>query len=343
MTLWLRKAAATLVLSLTCATSASAGPTLLFESATGKVIYAEDADNLWYPASLTKVMTAYLTFEALKAGRLSLDTKIGCSLAANLQPPSKIGLPVGGEITVDTALKALIVKSANDVAVMLAEALAGSEGAFVAQMNATAVRLGMSSTRFVNPNGLPASDQVTTARDLAKLARAITTEYPEYAHYWSLQDVRIGAQRMGSHNGLLKSFPGADGLKTGFTCDSGFNVIASATRDGRQLMAVVLGESSGGERTLRAASLLEHGFQNYDWKSALLNQDLDTLPVPHGARTIVSMRETVLAWDCGTRKPRRANNRKKAAKKAAPAAAGQVVPAAAPTAAAPAAAKPATP
>lgn len=327
---WIKIAAGACMMWLCGASAAVAGPTLLFEPATGKIIYAEDADNLWYPASLTKVMTAFLTFEALKAGRLSLDQKIGCSLAANLQPPSKIGLPVGGEITIDMALKALIVKSANDVAVMLAEALAGSEGAFVGQMNAAAARLGMSSTRFVNPNGLPATDQVSTARDLAKLAQAITIDYPEYAHYWTLQDVRIGAQRLGSHNSLLKSFPGADGLKTGFTCDSGFNVIASATRDGRRLMAIVLGESSSGERTLRAASLLEHGFQNYTWKTTFGVQDLNSMPPLDGTRAVVSMRETVLAWDCGTRKSRRKAAKKRVAK-VKPDVAASVLPIKAPT------------
>src|SRR5512134_2239314 len=217
----------------------AAGPTLLFDAGNGMVLYAEDADDQWHPASLTKIMTAYVTFAAIKAGKVTLETKIACTEAASLQPPSKVGLPVGAEMTIDVALRALIVKSANDVAVMLAEALAGSEQAFVEEMNATARRLGMTRTRFVNANGLPAAEQVTTARDLAKLARAIVTDFPEHAHYWSMPEVRIGNVRLRSNNGLLKTFDGADGLKTGFICDSGYNVVASATREGRRLMAVV--------------------------------------------------------------------------------------------------------
>ena len=138
------------------AAPAVAGPALLFDAADGRVLYAEDADNQWHPASLTKIMTAYVTFEALKEGKLTMASKIGCSELANSQSPSKIGLPVGAEMTVETALQTLIVKSANDVAVMLAEAVSGSQEAFVERMNATAARLGMTRTKFVNANGLPA-------------------------------------------------------------------------------------------------------------------------------------------------------------------------------------------
>lgn len=285
---------------------ASAGPALLFEPSTGKVLYAEDQDNLWFPASLTKIMTAYVTFTAIKEGKLKLDDIVSCSLVATLQPPSKVGLPVGGELSVDLALQAVIVKSANDVTVMLAEAVAGSETAFVAMMNQAARKLGMTRTNFVNTNGLPEPGQYTTARDLARLARAVITEFPEHAHYWSAPEVRIGKRRLGTHNALLKTFPGADGLKTGFTCDSGFNVVASATRDGRQLMAVVLGETSGNERAIRAASLLEHGFLNYGWKEVFSSTTLDTLGADPGARDLVSVRETVVSWDCGNGR-RRAN------------------------------------
>ena len=285
---------------------ATAGPALLFEASNGKVLYSEDADNHWHPASLTKIMTAYLAFEALKEGKLKIDDKVTCSLVATLQPPSKVGLPVGGELSVDLALQAVIVKSANDVTVMLGEAIAGSETAFVQKMNATAKRLGMTRTNFVNTNGLPDPAQVTTARDLAKLARAVVNEYPGHAHYWSAPDMRLGKRRLGSHNALLKTFPGADGLKTGFTCDSGFNVVASATRDGRKLMAVVLGESSGNERAIRAASLLEHGFQNYGWKELFNQTSIDSMAVDPAAKPAISVRENVLSWDCGNGR-RRAN------------------------------------
>src|ERR1043166_6342129 len=160
---------------------ASAAPALVFEPYNGTVVYAEDPDAQWFPASLTKLMTAYVTFQALKAGAVTPGTKVTCSQVAALQAPSKLGLPVGGSITLDVALKVLIVKSANDVAVMIAEAVAGSQDAFIARMNEAAQQLGMTRTHFTNVNGLPDERQVTTARDLAKLARAIIVEFPEYA------------------------------------------------------------------------------------------------------------------------------------------------------------------
>ena len=158
-------------------------------------------------------MTAYLVFEALRDGKLTLKTKIPNTLEAMKQPPSKVGLPKGASLLVNTALKALIVKSANDVAVMLAQAVSGSTQAFANKMNATAKRLGMTRTHFVNPNGLPAKAQVTTARDLAKLSRAVVKEFPEYAHYWTLQRFRIGKIRLRSHNALLRTLEGADGAE----------------------------------------------------------------------------------------------------------------------------------
>jgi D-alanyl-D-alanine carboxypeptidase len=246
---------------------ASAGPALVFEPYNGTVFYSEDPDQPWFPASLTKLMTAYVTFQAIKQGKISLDTNISCSKNAVAQAPSKLGLPVGGQITVDTALKVLIVKSANDVAVMLAEAVGGDLDSFVAEMNATAERLGMTKTHFANVNGLPDERQVTTARDLAKLARAIIVEFPEYASLFALPQVQVGKQLIRTHNGLLIDYPGADGMKTGFICNSGYNVVASATRDGRKLVAVVLGEVSIASRRDRATDLLENGFKRYFWKS----------------------------------------------------------------------------
>lgn len=296
----LKSVVAALLLSVLGASPpVAAGPALLFDAADGKILYAEEMDDQWHPASLTKIMTAYLAFKAIKAGKLRPDDVVSCSEQAHQQPPSKIGLPVGGQITVELALQALIVKSANDVAVMLAEKISGSESQFVADMNATARELGMTRTTFVNPNGLPAVSQVTTARDLAKLARAVAAEFPEYASYWSMTQMRIGKIRLASHNSLLKTFEGADGLKTGFICDSGFNVVASATRDGRRLMAVVLGEPSGGDRNVRAASLLEHGFNQYGWKQLFNSDTIDNTPVAPGARGPISVRQTILSWDCG--------------------------------------------
>lgn len=281
---------------------ADAGPTLLFEAETGKVLYSENIDDQWHPASLTKMMTAYLAFEDLKAGRVTLKTDIPCTQLAQKEPPSKVGLPIGAKLKLDTALKALIIKSANDVAVMLAQALGPTYDRFIARMNATAKRLGMTRTQFVNPNGLPDKRQITTARDLAKLARALTKDFPEYAHYWSMSEFRLGKRMLGSHNGLLKTFEGADGLKTGFICDSGFNVVASATRNGLRLMAVVLGEPSSADRNLRAASLLEHGFRQYGWKQLFNTNTVDNLPMDADARGPRSIRHTVTSWACGNRK-----------------------------------------
>ena len=281
--------------------SAVAGPALLFDAASGRVLYAEDQDNQWHPASLTKIMTAYLVFEALREGKLTLQQKIPCSELAHSQAPSRIGIPVGTEITVETALQALIVKSANDAAIMLAEAVAGSQEAFVARMNAAMAKLGMSRTLFANANGLPAPEQVTTARDMARLTAAVLRDFPDQAHLWSMEDMRVGKRRLRSHNSLLRNYDGADGIKTGFICDSGFNVVASATRDGRRLVAVVLGEVTGRERSARAANLLEHGFQTYGWKVLFGTENLTTMPIPADAKGVESIRSSVKSWACGYR------------------------------------------
>lgn len=265
--------------------AATAGPALVIEPQSGLVLYAEDADSVWHPASLTKLMTAYLTFEALRDGKLSLEDKVTCSAHALEQPPSKIGLPIGGELTVDVALKALIVKSANDVAIMLAEKIGGTEEAFVQRMNTTAERLGMTRTRFFNANGLPHDQQVTTARDLAVLARALLKEYPQHAYLYSLPVVKFGKRLLHSHNSLLKTFEGADGMKTGFVCASGYNVVASARRGDRQIIAVVLGERSGNARAARAAALIEHGFENYMWK-AMFSTPIEQMARDAAAETV---------------------------------------------------------
>jgi len=305
---------------------AAAGPALLFDAATGRVLYAEDADAQWYPASLAKIMTAFLVFEAIKNGKLDLQDKITVSELAHSQPPSRLGLPVGAQISVETALHALIVKSANDAAVMLAEAVGGSHDAFVEQMNAAAQRLRMTRTRFVNANGLPAPEQVTTARDLARVTIAVVQQYPVYAHMWAMPEMKMGKRRMRNHNPLLRTYDGADGMKTGFICDSGFNIVASATRDGHRLFAVVLGEVTGKERSARAANLLEHGFQTNSWKAMFGSPTLETLPADGEAKSAASIRSSVISWACGTgrsaarskRRRTRAAAVKRATQKAAP-------------------------
>ncbi|MFQ5626840.1 MAG: D-alanyl-D-alanine carboxypeptidase family protein [Methyloligellaceae bacterium] len=270
--------AALLALMLLSPARLLAGPALVFDPNKGTILYQEDLDALWHPASLTKLMTAYLTFEALREGKLKLDTKIAQSKNSLSQAPTKIGLPVGATMRVELAIKALLVKSANDVAVMLAEAVAGSEPAFIKRMNETAKRIGMRRSRFVNPNGLPDDRQITTARDLGYLARALIKEFPEYAHFFAVPYIKIGKRRMRNYNKLLRTFDGADGMKTGFVCSSGYNLVASATRDGRKLVAVVLGGKSGSARNARAASLLDHGFKRYGWRS-LFARNIDKLTI----------------------------------------------------------------
>jgi D-alanyl-D-alanine carboxypeptidase len=235
---------------------------LLVEADTGKVLQAENATYPWYPASVTKLMTAYVTLKAVKDGRISLDTLFTVSPVASAQSPSKMGFRPGTQVTVDNALKMMLVKSANDMAVVLAEGVGGSIDGFSAQMNQAAKRLGMTQTSYVNPNGLPADGQITSARDLAILARAIIRDLPEYEYFVHIPAIRFGRRVTPNFNKLIGRYPGADGFKTGFICASGYNLVASATRNGKRLIAVVLGSSSGQMRAVRAAQLLERGFAN---------------------------------------------------------------------------------
>ena len=239
---------------------AAAEALLVIEVDSGRVLFAQNAGNPWYPASVTKLMTTYVTLHAVKEGRLTLDEPLTVSANAVAQAPVKMGFRAGTQVTVDNALKMLMVKSANDIAVVLAEGVAGSIENFADQMNWHARRLGMVQSSFVNPNGLPADDQITSARDLAILARALIREFPEYDYYWHLPGIRMGKMVQRNYNTLLGRYPGADGMKTGFICASGFNLVASATRDGKRLVAVVLGAPSSAVRALKAAQLLERGF-----------------------------------------------------------------------------------
>ena len=310
----MRALTALFLLFFVCAQPAPvvAGPAMVFDVESSKVLYAEDPDMLWHPASLTKLMTVYLTFEALKAGKFTVDAKVTVSKRAFRQPPSKIGLPIGGQMSVKLAIDVLIIKSANDVAVMLAEKVAGTETAFVAMMNKTAKRLGMSNSRYYNPNGLPDARQVTTARDLALLSRAILKDFPEHAPLFKQLDVKIGKRRLRTHNGLLRTFDGADGLKTGFICASGFNVVASATRDGRKLVAVVLGSLSSGKRTRRASMLLSHSFDTYVWKALFASSVIETLPQDGSeAKGPINMRNKVPSCNRRARKVRKKRRVKK--------------------------------
>ena len=241
-------------------TSACAEALLLVEADSGKVLRAENATYPWYPASTTKLMTLYMTLSAIRDHRVSFDTLFTVSRTANAQAPTKMGFPVGTQVTVDNALKMMMVKSANDMAVMLAEGISGSVDNFAEEMTNTAHRLGMTESNFVNPNGLPADGQITSARDLAILARALIREFPQYGFYWHIPAIKFGKRVIRNYNPLLGRYPGADGMKTGFICASGFNMVATATRDNKQLIAVVLGAPSGAARTVKAAEMLESGF-----------------------------------------------------------------------------------
>ena len=236
------------------------GPALVFDAKDVQVLWAENADMPWYPASLTKLMTAYVVFDMLKRGEATLASEFVVSPHANSQPKSRVGMGVGKRISVKDALNAVIVHSANDLSVALAEAVSGSEDEFVLDMNQMAMKLGMVRTQFVNANGLPKEGQATTARDMALLARALIRDFPEWLPIYALSDVQVGSRSYHTHNKLLENFEGADGMKTGFTCGAGYNIVASATRNGRKIVAVVLGDRNGGERSARAMRLIEAGF-----------------------------------------------------------------------------------
>ncbi|WP_394691678.1 D-alanyl-D-alanine carboxypeptidase family protein [Hoeflea sp.] len=235
---------------------ALATPSISVDVKSGRVIAHEDAFQRWYPASLTKIMTAYLAFSAVKSGQMSMDTPITMSVHASKEPPSKMYFKPGERFPLDSALKYLMVKSANDVAVAIAEAVSGSEEAFVREMNATARAIGMQATRFVNPNGLPGSGQYTTAHDMAVLAVAARRNFPEYAQYFGYEGFAIGKQTHTNYNLLIGRFQGADGMKTGYICASGFNQVSSATRNGKTVVSVVLGAPSQTARAEKSAELL---------------------------------------------------------------------------------------
>ncbi|WAX96764.1 D-alanyl-D-alanine carboxypeptidase [Aminobacter sp. NyZ550] len=254
-----------MLLGLTVATvlgavPASANPAMLFDVNSGAVIEHQEAFKRWHPASLTKLMTAYTAFRAVQAGELALNSPIKISKKAAAFPPAKMGYKPGSVLTLDNALKIIMVKSANDVAAAIGENVGGTPEAFAARMNAEAQRLGMVGSHWVNANGLHDPEQYTTARDLAILVRAIRLEYPEYAAYFDIEGIIAGKAKLKNFNPLVGRFPGTDGMKTGFVCESGFNLIATATRDGRTLAAIVLGADSPDNRAEEAAKMLQTGF-----------------------------------------------------------------------------------
>ncbi|MFZ2064416.1 MAG: D-alanyl-D-alanine carboxypeptidase family protein [Xanthobacteraceae bacterium] len=240
---------------------ARAESTILVDVASGKVLQADNATYPWYPASTSKLMTLYVTLSAIRDHRITFDTLFTVSRTAAMQAPTKMGFPVGTQVTVDNAIKMMMVKSANDMAMLLAEGIGGSVDGFAQEMTETAHRLGMSESNWVNPNGLPADGQITSARDLAILARALIREFPQYSFYWHIPAIQYGRRVVRNYNPLLGRYPGTDGMKTGFICASGFNLVATATRDNKELVAVVLGAPSGAARAVKAAEMLESGFR----------------------------------------------------------------------------------
>jgi len=227
---------------------------------TGEVLAGLNEETRNYPASLTKMMTLYLVFDRLKSKKWTLATKLDVSRRASRQPASHLGLRAGTTITVEQAILALVTKSANDVATVVAENISGRERNFALKMTARARSLGMAKTTFRNASGLPHRAQLSTAKDMSILARALLRDFPEYYHYFSTPSFTFDGVTHSNHNRLLKTYPGADGFKTGYIRASGFNLVASATRDGRRIIGVVFGGRSSSHRNRHMAKLLDQGF-----------------------------------------------------------------------------------
>ena len=274
-------------LALLAAGAARAEPYLVADFDTGDVLMQSDATEPWFPASTTKLMTTYVALNAVREGRLTMDTPLTMSRRAASLPPSKMGFKPGTLVTLDNALKMLMVKSPNDVAWMIAESIDGSVDKFAAEMNATATKLGMTESHFVNPNGLHDPDHHSSARDLAILTRALLKDFPEHADLYDIGELQFGRQIIRNHNGLLGHYPGADGMKTGFTCPAGWNLVATADRNGRKLIVVILGAPTPRIRNNEAAMLFDRGFE-----MSAAGQKLEALPAS-SATTPPDMRDAI--------------------------------------------------
>jgi D-alanyl-D-alanine carboxypeptidase len=239
---------------------AAAAPLLLVDGSSGDILIAQEATRSWHPASLTKLMTAHVALMAVRSGRTTMDTSIVLSPRAVSQAPSKLGVPSGTSLRLEDALRVMMVKSANDVAVAVAEAIGGSEAAFVAAMNAEADRLGMSGTRFVNASGLHDGRQVTNARDMAVLMLAILTYHEEEVDLFRTPALEVNGRLLKNTNRLVEDYAGLEATKTGYLCASGFNVAVSAARSGKRVVGVVFGSPSAANRALTTRELLDAGF-----------------------------------------------------------------------------------
>lgn len=261
---------------------------IVMHADTGDILFNKYIDQKRYPASLTKMMTLYVLFEELEAGALNPDSMLAVSAQAAGQPPSKLGLTAGSTISVEDAIKALIVKSANDVAVTVAEGVSGSEWKFAQTMTARARQLGMMNTTFKNASGLPNSKQMTTARDLAILSQRLIKDFPQYFPYFNTQDFTWNGRTYRTHNALVRTYEGADGLKTGYTARSGFNLATTATRDGQRLIGVVLGGRSVRSRDAHMAEILTAGFADIRANPLLLAAVHRLKPSPRLKPTLVA-------------------------------------------------------
>lgn len=234
--------------------------TLIMEYPSQRILSSENSTTLNQPASLTKVMTLYLVFQALDNGNLTMSQQLHVSLHAANRQPSKLGLRTKDKITVEEAIQGLVTKSANDAASVIAENMAPTEEEFAQRMTEQAKKLGLNNTTFKNASGIPNSQQLTNAIDMALLGAAIMQNFPQYYHYFSLKKFYFNHRAFKNHNHLLEKYPGCDGIKTGYTVASGFNLISSATRDGHRLIGVVLGGKTAKSRDLLMMDLLDSGF-----------------------------------------------------------------------------------
>lgn len=246
---------------------------------TDEVLHARFADDARFPASLTKVMTLYMLFDAMDAGTLTLHDQLLVSQTADRQPASDLGVRAGSTLTVEDAIYALVTKSANDVAVVVAEAIGGSEERFAALMTVKARQLGLQNTRFYNASGLPDERQVTTARDMALLAEAVLEQHGDYYHYFSNPRFTWGRTTYKNHNRLLEDVEGVDGIKTGYTRASGFNLMASAQRDGQRIIAIMLGGNTARSRNTHVTQLIEAAY------TALETRPAEIIPPAPALRT----------------------------------------------------------
>lgn len=261
---------------------------LLIEADTGRVLVAEKSVEKRYPASLTKMMTLYVVFDALEKGELQMDQLLPVSQKASRQPRSRMGLKANSTISVENAIFAMISRSANDAAVVIAEALAGSELQFADKMTRVAHELGMKDTRFKNASGLHHRDQITTAKDMAILSMALIQHFPQYYRLFSVRGFRYGRRYYGNHNLVARFYKGGDGLKTGYIDASGYHVVGSAERNGKRLIGVIMGRNSVRERDRHMFKLLDFGFSelksgtkniNDIYESSLFETEKEPIPI----------------------------------------------------------------